>query len=317
LTPPLVFDQEETELKVIASGLGFPEGPVYLKDGSILFVEIAEGRVCRVNAAGEVSVVAHTGGGPNGLAIGPDGAAYLCNNGGLVFRESGGVRKVVHGVLPEDYKTGSIQRIDLATGEVKTLYTHCGEWPLCGPNDLVFDEHGGFYFTDFGKTRARDRDIGSVYYAKPDGSFIEEIIHPIANPNGVGISPDQKTLYVTETETSRLWAYPIVGPGKVELAGQPSPNGGRLICGLPGYQRFDSLKVQANGDICVGTLITGHITVISPDGRRVSQVKTPDTHATNLCFGGPDLKTAYVTQSIEGKIIQLDWPEAGLPLHFN
>ena len=87
--------------------------------------------------------------------------------------------------------------------------------PLKGPNDLVFDAHGGFYFTDLGKRRPRDMDVGAVYYAKADGSFITEVAYPMVTPNGIGLSPDGNTLYVAETEAARLWAFPIEAPGMV------------------------------------------------------------------------------------------------------
>ncbi|RYX93654.1 MAG: SMP-30/gluconolactonase/LRE family protein [Comamonadaceae bacterium] len=303
-------------MKIIAEGLRFPEGPVVLDDGSICVVEIAAGRVSIVKD-GKLSVLAELGGGPNGMAIGPDGALYVCNNGGFIVREVEGETRVVHGLVPDDYQTGLIQRIDLGTREVTTLYTHCGEHPLSAPNDLVFDRHGGFYFTDFGKVHERHRDWGSVYYAMPDGTSIIEVIHPIAAPNGIGLSPDQGTLYVCETETSRLWSYPIVSPGKVTRQDFPSPNGGRLVYSPPGYQRFDSLAVQANGDICVATLITGQVTVVSPEGRLVREVRFPDRYVTNLCFGGAGLTKAYATLSLTGKLVELDWPEPGLLLNYS
>ena len=304
-------------MQLIAHDLRFPEGPVWASDGSVYFAEIAAGRVSRIDPAGTYGVVAEVGGGPNGLAVGPDGKLYVCNNGGFVFTEEGGHLRVIHGRLPGDYVTGSIQRVDPVTGAVEVLYTHCGDNPLCGPNDLIFDADGGFYFTDFGKTRARDRDIGSVYYARTDGSSIREVIHPIANPNGVGLSPDGCTLYVSETETSRLWAYEISGPGQIERRPYPSPNGGRLIYGMGGYQRFDSLAVEAGGNICVATLVRGQVSVISPAGELVREVTFPDPHTTNICFGGPDLRRAFVTQSGLGRIYALEWPDAGLPLCFN
>ena len=302
-------------MKVLASGLRFPEGPVAMRDGSVCVVEIAAGRISRISPDGKMSVLAETGGGPNGMAAGPDGALYVCNNGGFLVREVDGETRVIHGELPRDYKTGSIQRVDPASGRVTVLYTHCGDTPLSAPNDLVFDAQGGFYFTDFGKIRKHSRDIGSVYYALPDGGHIREVAHPLANPNGVGLSPDGRTLYVAETETARLWAYDVLEPGKLSHSGFPSPNGARLVCGLPGYQRFDSLAVQADGSICVGTLITARITVIAPDGRVLREVGMPDRYPTNICFGGPDMRKAYVTLSLTGKLIELDWDEPGLPLN--
>jgi gluconolactonase len=308
---------QESTVKVLAQGLRFPEGPVAMRDGSVCFVEIAAGRVSRVDPNGILSVVAQTGGGPNGLAVGPDGALYVCNNGGFVVKDVDGNCQVVHGQMPADYKTGSIQRIDIGTGEVTTLYTECDGHPLTAPNDIVFDAHGGFYFTDFGKIRHRQREVGSIHYATIDGRSISEVAHPVANPNGVGLSPDQTTLYVSETETSRVWAYDVVAPGVLTRQGFPSPNGGRLVCGLPGYQRFDSLALQANGDICVATIVTGKITVIAPDGKVVREVKMPEPYSTNICFGGHDMKKAYVTLSWTGRLIELDWPEPGLTLNFN
>jgi gluconolactonase len=181
----------------------------------------------------------------------------------------------------------------------------------------VFDAHGGCYFSDLGKSRARDRDHGGLYYALADGSKIVEVAYPILTPNGVGLSPDGAVVYVAETETARLWAFDILAPGVVRKQPFPSPHGGRLVAGLGGFQRFDSLAVDAHGNICVATLVTGAVTSIAPDGRIVRQVKMPDPVTTNICFGGPDLRTAYVTLSGTGKLVALDWPEAGLQLNYN
>jgi gluconolactonase len=137
------------------------------------------------------------------------------------------------------------------------------------------------------------------------------------SPNGVGLSPDEKTLYVADTESSRLFGYDIISPGVLKTEAFPAPYGGRLVCGLPGFQRFDSLAVEASGNICVATLITGHITVIAPDGRVVRQVKIPDVYPTNICFGGSDMKTAYITLSGTGQLGAMEWPEPGLRLNFS
>lgn len=302
--------------RVLVTGLKAPEGPVWMKDGSVAYVEIGGGTVSRVKPDGVVEVIARPGGGPNGLAVGPDGFFYLCNNGGSVWRESNGVRLSVHGALPPDYVCGSIQKIDPKTGKVELLYDRCDGNLLCGPNDLVFDTHGGFYFTDYGKIRGRVRDIGGVYYAKADGSGISEIIYPIANPNGIGLSPDQRTLYVAETETARLWSFGIKAPGELEKLPFPSPHGGKLICGLGGYHRLDSLAVDAAGNVCVATLMSGEITVVSPGGDIVRRVRFPDIHTTNICFGGPDLMTAYVTQTSSGRLVEMPWDQPGLRLNY-
>ena len=301
-------------MRVVTEGLRFPEGPIAMEDGSVIVVEIAAGRLTRVRADGEKEVIAETGGGPNGAAIGPDGHCYVCNNGGFNWHED------AHGLRPtgqaDDYSGGRIERVDLATGKVDVLYTHGPRGPLRGPNDIVFDRQGGFWFTDLGKARPRDMDRGGVYYARCDGSSIDEVIFPLAHPNGIGLSPDDRKLYVAETDAGRLWAFDIEAPGRIARKPWPSPNGGSLVCGLPGYQRFDSMAVEADGDICIATVMEkAGINVIAPDGRLVENVPLPDMFTTNICFGGSDLRTAYATLSSSGRLVALDWPRAGLPLH--
>jgi gluconolactonase len=303
------------DLTEVAAGLRFPEGPVALLDGSILLVEIERGTVTRVSPDGAVSYVANPGGGPNGAAVGPDQRLYICNNGGFRWTVEGdesGLRPIG---IAENYSGGRIEALDLKTGEVKVLYRECDGRPLCGPNDLVFDGLGGFYFTDLGKVRHRDQDRGAVYYARADGSMIQEVVFPMFTPNGCGLSPDGNVLYVAETETARLWAFDLAAPGEIRRHPFPSPHGGRLVAGLPGYNRFDSLAVDADGNICVATLVNGGITIISPDGRSVRHVPMPERWVTNICFGGPGLRTAYITLSSTGRLVSTPWERAGLALH--
>lgn len=303
------------EFEVKAKGLLFPEGPVARRDGSILIVEIERETVSRVAPDGEVTVLASIGGGPNGLAAGPAGALFVCNNGGFLFQTVAGFNRTRPGVHPA-YTSGRIERLDPVTGELRTLYDSCGGHPLRGPNDLVFDRHGGFYFTDMGKNRLRDRDHGGLYYALADGSSVAELVHPMTTPNGVGLSPDGSVVYVSETETGRLWAFDLDGPGRLRRQPPPSPNGGRLLCTLPDFQRLDSMAVDAEGNLCVGTLTSGRVTVFAPDGRVLRQVALPDPVVTNICFGGPDLRTAYVTLSGTGRLVAMRWPVPGLALPY-
>lgn len=200
-----------TGIREIAQGLRFPEGPVALPDGSVLVVEVRAGTLARVAPDGTVSLAATTGGGPNGAAIGPDGHVYVCNNGGYGWRDG---EVFPHGVAPA-YTSGSIQRVDLASGHVETLYTECDGRPLRAPNDLVFDETGGFWFTDHGHEWGRQRDISGVFYARPDGSSIREVLFPLDAPNGIGLSPDGRRLYVAETLVGRVWAWDLAGPGEL------------------------------------------------------------------------------------------------------
>jgi gluconolactonase len=203
----------EAHMKIIASGLQFPEGPVAMPDGSTILVEIARETLSRVAPDGRVEVIANIRGGPNGAALGPGGKVYVCNNGGFAWVEERGTYRPY--LQSPDYAGGSIEMVDLNTGNVERLYSHCGAHGLRGPNDLVFDAHGGFWFSDLGKRRARDMDRGFVYLARADGSEIREVIGPILTPNGVGLSPDGGTLYVAETETGRVWE-PDDAPGPVD-----------------------------------------------------------------------------------------------------
>lgn len=302
------------EPTLIASGLGFPEGPVWMPDGTLLCVELKNRRVDRIHPDGRIEVIAEPGGSPNGLAIGPDGAGYVCNSGGWGFTEIMGIT-VTETYQPEDYSGGRIERVDLDTGEVTVLYTECDGNPLMGPNDLVFDTTGNMWFTDHGKIRARERDHGGVYYAAPDGSSISEVIYPLESPNGIGLSPDGSMLYVAETHTGRVIEWPVEAPGVV---GRPGLIGhrGEVLAGLPGMQLLDSLAVDAEGYVVVGTLVNGGLTVIAPDGSSVEHVPLPDLLVTNVCFGGEDLRTAYITCSGTGTIHAMEWPRPGLRLNY-
>jgi len=289
-----------------------------MNDGSVLVVEVTRGTLTRVRPNGTKEVVAETGGGPNGAAIGPDGKVYICNNGGLKLTEDGSPTEG----LPPGYTSGCIQRVDLASGKVDVLYTECHGHPLRGPNDIVFDATGGFWFTDFGKVQERQKDRTAIYYAKPDGSLIKEMIFPIDGPNGIGLAPGDTRLYAAQTFEGRVWQWDIPRPGELaRVAGEggpllAGPGGGKLLVGLPGYQLLDSLAVDGAGNVCVATLINGGITVISPDGASVEFIPTGDPLTTNICFGGPDLSTAYITLTGTGKLVAMDWPRPGLKLHY-
>jgi len=297
-------------MREIASGLRFPEGPVALSDGSVVLVEIARGTLTRVDGEGKTEVVAELGGGPNGAAMGPDGAIYVCNNGGFQWHEIGD--RLYPGDAPDDYSGGRIERVELDTGRVDVLYDSCDGQPLNGPNDIVFDKEGGMWFTDLGKSYEHRKDHGHIYYASADGSSISRQISRRETPNGIGLSADEKTLYFAETITGRLWAASIDAPGQV-VAG---PQGLRLVAGLPGHQLFDSLAVDEQGNVCVATIINGGITSISPDGSRIEHFATDDPLTTNICFGGEDLGTAFITLSSSGRLVATEWNCPGLPLNY-
>ncbi len=174
-----------SDVRVLATDLEFPEGPVVMPDGSVVLVEIRGRRLTRIWPDGRKQVVAEIPGGPNGAAIGPDGKCYICNNGGFSWVSSRGTM-MPGPPEPHEYIGGSIQRVDLVTGKVETLFDKCGAHPLKGPNDLVFDKHGGLWFTDLGKRRARDMDVGGFYYVKPGAREVVEGVFGICRPTASG-----------------------------------------------------------------------------------------------------------------------------------
>ncbi len=303
------------EVERFTEGLSFPEGPVALEDGSIAVCEIGAGVVTRVAPDGSTSLLADVGGGPNGAALGPDGALYVVNNGGFLWSEVAGMR------IPLDLATGAneppafgggwVDRIDLATGEVQTLYRDCDGRRLHSPNDIVFDAEGGFWFTDLGKMREHDLDRGGVYYAQPDGSSISQPIHGLLGANGVGLSPDGGTLYVAESYTGRLLAWTLDGPGRPPDTGGLG-HGGRIVVATAAG--FDSLAVEADGHVVVAAITHG-VCVVDPATGEHEFLEMPDPMVTNLCFTGEDRRTAYLTMSADGWLAEVTWPRPGLPLN--
>ena len=133
------------DFKIVAEGLAFPEGPVWMEDGSIILVEIAKGCISRVWGDGKTEVIATPGGGPNGAAIGPDGALWVCNNGGFIFHEREGL--VIPGHCPDDYSGGRIERVgDLtrpAVGRGGRFESHGRDALVDRDEDRVHIDHLG------------------------------------------------------------------------------------------------------------------------------------------------------------------------------
>ncbi|WHO37236.1 SMP-30/gluconolactonase/LRE family protein [Sphingobium sp. AP49] len=279
-------------MECLAEDLAFPEGPVVMADGSVIVVELLGGRVTRC-WNGRTETVCETGGGPNGAAIGPDGALWICNNGGLLPGTERG--------------PGRIERIDLATGRFERVYDSCDGVHLCGPNDLVFDDAGQLWFTDNGSDHEHHRMIGGLFAARADGSQITAINRRAISYNGIGLSPDQSHVYVADTSQARLYRY----DNCVE-AQQPH----YIATGI-GPSGFDSLAVTHGGNICIANVFGGGITTVTPDGQ-VSVLPIPEEYyVTNIAFGGEDMRDAYITLSGSGKLVRMRWEEPGLRLAFN
>lgn len=197
---------------------------------------------------------------------------------------------------------------------METVYEACDGKRLVGPNDLVFDKQGGFWFSDHGCSTPDGRKNGAIYYATADGAHISRQRDHLISPNGIGLSPDESVVYLADTMLGRLWAFDVEAPG--QLGPGPGFGPGRVVCNLPDYQLLDSLAVEAGGKVCVATIINGEITAFDPSGT-TEHVPVPDFLVTNICFGGPDMRTAWITASGTGKLYKARWPRPGLKLNFN
>jgi gluconolactonase len=299
------------DFDIVAEGLQYPEGPIAMPDGALIIAESARGTITRV-WDGKSEIVADLGGGPTGAALGPDGALYVCNNAGSEWRKENGLLYPVG--VSQDYSGGRIERVDLATGKVERVLEHCGDHALRAPKDLVFDRDGGFWFTDSGRSYARFRDHGGLYYTPAGAGAALEALYPLLTPCGIGLTLDETTLYVSDSLPGRLWAYDLAGPGRIAKAENPE-NTGRVICTLPGVQPLDSLAVEVGGRVCVATGRNGGITAFQQDGR-FTHYAFPDLCVSNISFAGADMRDAYITLASVGQVIKARWPEPGLKLNF-
>jgi gluconolactonase len=295
------FPPPTLAMTVVSQGLKFPEAPVVMRDGSVLFVQIEARQVSRLKPDGSVALVAQLDGGPNGLAIGPDKALYVANDGGrFSFNRRGAFN--FPGAAPPDHTGGSIQRIELGTGKAVTLYDSCEGKRLVAPDDLVFDRHGGMWVSDLGKVKG---DAG-LYYALPDGKGIRQVKGGMNAPNGIGLSPDGRQLHVSEGR--QLWTFDIAGPGVLGPS-TSYPNAAHAM--LRERSIADSLKVLADGKVAVCTLIAGGISIFDAAGA-TEFIQFDDPMTTNLAFGGADMRDAWVTSSGLGRMVRVRWPYAGL-----
>lgn len=301
------------EFEIVAEGLCFPEGPVWMKDGSVIVVETGLGKLTRVLPDGRKETVAECGGGPNGVAVGPDGWLYVCNNGGMIVYEQDGLTLTTGVPLP-GYEGGWIDRIDPVSGTVQRLYEGADGRRFAGPNDIVFDYDGGMWFSDLGKHVGHTSLAGGIFYAKPDGSLVKRAVDGM-QVNGIGISPDGKTVYGALSFESLLVGFDVEGEGVLgPIAGLGS---GHVVAQFGPRQLLDSLAVDADGHICVATCLNGAgIGSVDPATGIVTNIPFPDMLTTNICFGGADMQDAWITMSTTGRLAKVRWPRPGLKLAY-
>ena len=279
-------------VKVLGTGFFFPEGPAFDHEGNLYIVELRAGQISRIGRGGDREVFAKPGGGPNGSQFGPDGRLYVANSGGFQGAEPGRIE-----VIDPD-------------GTIAVLLTEVDGEPLHKPNDLGFDPDGNFYFTDpvwpALERTAADSPPGHVVFCDVQGTA-HRIHTGLIFPNGIAVSPNGDRLIVCETGTGKLHAFDIVAPGQV---GPP-----RVFCDLGPDGEPDGFAFDAEGYVLVCGHRTGRIHVFPPEGGLALEHLTfEDPAVTNVCFGGPDHTTLFVTESGLGRVVSREWKRPGMIL---
>jgi gluconolactonase len=258
----------------------FLEGPSFDRQGNLWFVDIPFGRIFRIDPKGNWDLVTQYDGWPNGLKFHRDGSAYIC-----------------------DYKKGLL-RLDTVTGKIETILETAYSEGFKGLNDLHFASNGDLYFTDQGQTGIAD-PTGRVFRLRADGG-LDRLVSNIPSPNGITLSTTEKHCYVAVTRSQQVWRLPLMADGSISKTGvaiqlsggAAGPDGiemdgdnGLLVCHLGvGIWRFDA------------NMLPTHL---------IYSENPHHHHLANLCFGGPDLKTVYITESLSGDILVAQLPVAG------
>ncbi len=268
--------------EIVAEGLTFPEGPVWV-DGALYCTEIGAGTIACWDARG-VTRIATTGGGPNGATLGRDGALWVTQNGGMGR---------------ENRVPGAIQRVDLASGAVTTVVESVAGLRLEGPNDLAFGPDGRLHFTDprGASDPTRNHRPGRIFaydVERGQGELVFELAAVF--PNGIGFAADG-TLLWTESFSRRLMAR--IGQSR------------ETLIELPDRHFPDGFCVDAAGRLYVASTY-GHCVSVIEAGKIVERLMCGDGMPTNCCFGGTDL---YVTESRRGTLWRFALGVEGLPLH--
>jgi gluconolactonase len=264
----------------------FLEGPAFDKNGNLWMVSIESGEIQEVSPNGTCKTVTNTHGQPQGLKFSKDGRLF--------------------GV---DRKRG-VFWLDTRTGKVHDYMRYYNNENFHGPNDLIFDKTGGIYFTDpWGTSPLNPR--GGVYYVSPEPEKkITRIANNLAFPNGIALSPDEKTLYINDFNNQRVLAVPIISPGVIN-AGFAHVFGGTLAGGWG----TDGEAVDSHGNLYVAHYGAGEVVVIDPDGFMIGTIPLPASagnQTTNVAFHGGYL---YITEAGQNVVWRVKTEIAGGKLY--
>ena len=265
--PPIPGVGPVGEIRKVLTGFQFTEGPTFDRQGNLYFSDIPANRIQKMDAEGKLSVFLEPSGHCNGLMCDGAGILYACE------------------------MDGRIVKIDTATKQVTPFASEYEGKRFNAPNDLVVDSQGGVYFTDphFRAPTPLPQGKTAVYYASEDGKVIR-LLDDLKAPNGVILSPDEKTLYVIPTLQKEMMAYPVTAPGKLgagkefctlfQPEGAAEPSGG------------DGLTLDAKGNLYITSKLG--LQVFDPEGKHLGTIEFPEQPA-NVTFGGKDFKTLFVT----------------------
>ena len=259
----------------------FLEGPSFDRAGNLYVTDIPYGRIFRIGIDLQWSLVTQYDGWPNGLAIHQDGSVWIA-----------------------DYRKG-ILRLDPASGQIETLLGHRNSESFKGVNDLTFDASGNLYFTDQGQTGLHD-PTGRVYRQRASGQ-LDLLLANAPSPNGLVLSPDEKTLFVAVTRGNQVWRAPLLPDGSVSKVG--------AFQSFFGSSGPDGLASTTDGGLVVAHASLGGAFVLNALGEITHFVRSPTGQTiTNIAFR-PGTAQLVMTDSQTGTVLEAALPVAGMPLY--
>jgi gluconolactonase len=280
------------------------EGPTFDRDGSLYFTDVLSQRIMKKTAAGKLSVYRANSNLANGLVVDPQNRLIAAEGAHSATADRQGFTFTG---IPR------VTRTDLRTGQIEIIADSYMGKPLVGPNDVTLDGQGRVYFTDF--------TGGAVYRIDSPKQLTRVVAAPdVQRPNGLMLSPDDKTLYVIEANGAKDGARMIRA---FDLLPNGTARNMRVLYNFYPGRSADGMSIDVSGNLYAAagmhrtrntseTLDTRcGVYVISPQGKLLTFIPIPEDYITNTAFGGPDMKTLYVTA---GKTIYTFRTDiAGLP----
>jgi gluconolactonase len=250
----------------------FLEGPSFDRDGNLYVTNIPYGQIFKVSPRGEFTLVASYDGEPNGLKIHRDGRIFIA-----------------------DHKQG-LMLLDPHSGKVEAFLDRPHGERFKGLNDLVFARNGDLYFTDQGESGLHD-PTGRLYRLRVDGR-LELLMDNVPSPNGLVLTPNEEILYLAVTRNNAVWRVPLLPDGNLGRVG--------IFIQLSGGMGPDGMAMDAEGNLAVCHVGMGSVWLFSRLGRPVAEIQScAGIGTTNAAYGGPELKTLYITDSETGTILSV------------